>query len=345
MTKPIIVIVDTNVLVYKTKLLKTPVSAALLYALKSQQGKLGFPEVLELELEKHFAKCVSKAISQVKNGYSELEIFMGVRDDYKLPTSNEINNRVKDRLLELEAFIIRMPFSLSNAKNALKRVIYEIPPNGEKNQQFKDSVIWENMLEYSEENDIRLITNDTGFFEGGKPDNGLATELKKEIENKTISIYFDIQDFLDDVKHSIEEIDKDIIADNLYIALEPEFTKFFKEKNIEIGHMEKYSIKTYLTESPSKMAVDYTLVVNILQKYEQESPEFHEVEAHIKGEAALDLDNMKIEKPQLSCIEIFDHDGNRLPGGLTCMSCTCVIGRKTIFHKFKTKNPFEIDKT
>src|SRR5687767_1960869 len=109
-------------------------------------------------------------------------MLMGSADDYQVPSEAEFEESAKSRLQELNSLLRRVPFTLEHAKSALKRVNDETPPNGPKNQQFKDSAIWEAVIELSETYPVHFVTEDKGFFEGREIRRGLAQALKAECE-------------------------------------------------------------------------------------------------------------------------------------------------------------------
>jgi PIN domain len=137
-------ILDTNIWVYNTSLLRTPLGASLLYYIKMGDIKIGPPEVVELEINKHSLKVVKEAIQNIVKGYEQIEAFLGERDDYFIPSEEQINKVIENRLESLRNLFFRIPLTLDQTKRAITKVINEVPPNTPKNQQFKDSCIWGN---------------------------------------------------------------------------------------------------------------------------------------------------------------------------------------------------------
>ena len=73
---------------------------------------------------------------------------MGYRDTYSPPGEGRFETGARERLRELEHLLIRVPHDSRQLRSAFERVVAETPPNGPKNQQYKDSVIWEAAVEY-----------------------------------------------------------------------------------------------------------------------------------------------------------------------------------------------------
>jgi hypothetical protein len=143
--KILCVVPDTNVW-RSSLLLRTPIGAALLYAIKQSGGYIGLPEVVEEETVKQIARAGLEATENINKHFHIIEILMGSRSEYTLPTETEFENATKKRFDELSHMMIKVPFTLVHAKSAFKKILLDMPPNSPKNQQFKDSAIWEGIL-------------------------------------------------------------------------------------------------------------------------------------------------------------------------------------------------------
>jgi len=106
------------------------------------------------------------------------------RIHWGIPTDDEIKEAATNRFRELEPFFKRVGFTLEHARKALDRVNSKPPPNGEKSQQFKDSALWEAVLESSASCIIYFITDDNDFYahSSDKKDQ-LAVNLADECES------------------------------------------------------------------------------------------------------------------------------------------------------------------
>jgi len=70
-------------------------------------------------------------------------------------------------------------FTLESAKLSLQKINDKVPPS-DKNQQFKDGVIWADCMNLLQKGDVILVTKDKAFFQDRVYDNGLAVNLKEE---------------------------------------------------------------------------------------------------------------------------------------------------------------------
>ena len=115
-TKLTCVVLDANVWVYKTKLLRSPLGHAFLYALRQVKARIGLPDVLEMEIKKHAHRLANEAVTGIDEGLFELERLLGHRPSVSIPTGGEIITAINGRLTELDPFLERIPMSLEHAK-------------------------------------------------------------------------------------------------------------------------------------------------------------------------------------------------------------------------------------
>jgi hypothetical protein len=171
------VVVDTNEWV-STKWFATPVGQAFCDFISSGQALLAIPEVLHVELEKHRADLLSSLISRASASLEDLERMSGIRR--VPPTIGEVEAGVSARLARVLETAVQLEITQEQARYALKRINEGSPPNGPKNQQAKDSLLWEACLELAETRQVYLVTKDGGFCLDKNPENGLARNLASE---------------------------------------------------------------------------------------------------------------------------------------------------------------------
>ncbi|MBE9188043.1 DUF4935 domain-containing protein [Microcoleus sp. LEGE 07076] len=148
--KPICVVIDTSIWRQDSNLLlRTPMGSALRYILKQSSGKIGLPEIIEEELTRNTVEQGLEAVEKINKGFKVIEVIMGCRCFYEVPDEAQLQATVTERLTDLNDLIIRIPFTFEHAKSALRRINEKSQPNGESNQQFKDSAIWEAILTLS----------------------------------------------------------------------------------------------------------------------------------------------------------------------------------------------------
>jgi hypothetical protein len=333
---PTYVVIDTNVWVYTTRLLTTDLGAALLYAIGRTNSQLALPEVIEEEIRKHTIKTGADAVSDINEGYRRIEMLMGQRDDYRVPTANDLANRVDDRLAELSKIVHRVPFTFEHARGALKRLLEETPPNASKNQQFKDSAIWEAVLELSRKGTVNFVTEDKAFFVDRDPKKGVARNLKDEA-NERVKVFYKLPSYLDQMREDIPAIDNAAVALKINEALSKSLLDRAAEKEYEIRGLESHRMSFFLTEKAQILALDFELTYKVDGlRTSAESSSFSGLQ-QVKGNGGYDVRRDSIADVSIERIDTWLPDGERLPGfGLINLRVESAgIGRRTIPYTLK----------
>ena len=189
--KPVCVVLDTNIWYQDSNLLlKTAMGSALLYILKQNGGKIGLPEIIEEELTRNIVEQGIKSARAISKEFKMIEKIMGFRSPYEVPDQAKIEESIRERLIELDDLFHRVEFTLEHAKSALRRVNEKSQPNGDKDQQFKDSAIWESILSLLDSYIIYFVTDDKHFFKGrNSSEEKLADNLSEDCEQHGGIVY------------------------------------------------------------------------------------------------------------------------------------------------------------
>jgi predicted nucleic acid-binding protein len=330
------VVIDTNIWVYSTRLLTTALGAALLYAVSRTNSRLALPEVIEQEIRKHTINRGVDAVNKINESYQLIEMLMGHRDDYRVPSQDDLLKRVDERFAELSEVVHRVPFTFPHARGALTRVLEETPPNGYKDQQFKDSAIWEAVLELSKDGEVHFVTKDKAFFVDRKPEKGLAANLKEEA-NGRIQVFYGVSSFLDQIREEIPKLGEKELAQKISDSLSKSLLERATEKEYEIGGLESHKMTFYLTEKAQLLAVDFELEYAVRGlKSSADQPPVSGLQK-VKGNCGYDIRQDSVEDVSIERIETFSVDGEPLPGfGLVVLGVgSVVIGRRTIPYKLR----------
>lgn len=269
-TKNFCVIIDTNIFISDScLLLKTPLGSALLYILKRSNGRIGLPEIIEDEVIKHTIRLGRKAIEQINSNFKTIEVLMGERSNYHLPEESQLEKVARERFIELDPLIIRIPFTFDHAKSALRRINEESQPNGHKNQQFKDSAIWEAILTLLNSYTVYFITNDNAFYKSRNADTGkLADNLLEDCRRLggAVHIYKDMTSCLKDLQENVPPLD----YQSLILLIDSVINnKLRREVVAEVGFEivklapELSSVTAFLTEMLDKLALRFEVTYNL----------------------------------------------------------------------------------
>ena len=127
------------------------------------------------------------------------------------------------RWVELAGLLERRPFSLELARAALRRVIENIPPSGQNNEQFPDCCIWEASVDLAADCPVHLVSDDSASYENRERSKGLADVLSKEVEHggRAIRVYPTVRVLLARIDRPIAVVDEPTIAAAIVRAVTP----------------------------------------------------------------------------------------------------------------------------
>src|SRR5688500_10056312 len=127
-------------------MLRSSLGIALIYAIRQHNGRIGMPEVIESEVEKHGLAAGLEVVAAAEKAQRQLECLLDRRVSFGVPKETDIESGIKKRLQQLGPLFERVPLTLHHARMALDRVNSRVAPSRNR-QEYKDSLIWEAVLE------------------------------------------------------------------------------------------------------------------------------------------------------------------------------------------------------
>jgi hypothetical protein len=261
---PYCLVLDTNAWVTE-RLLQSSVGNAVLYAIAADGASIGLPAIVEMEVNKIMEIEAGKALISLRRNIELLRQLSGHRDFYHpVPTEKAILDGIDRRWKELGGVLVRAPFTFEQAQSALQRVLNHTPPSGENNEQFRDCCIWESVLGFAESRAVRLVTNDSGFYQkgSGRDRTTIADPLLEELKTipRSVIIHRTLDDFLATSSYkTIDVLERDLICDAIIAAVIPQAHKIAGEggTEYELGEPHTLTIIGYATPKPSIVAVTF----------------------------------------------------------------------------------------
>jgi hypothetical protein len=292
-----VVVLDTNV--WRSELLLTsPLGEALVFALVQDQGTIGLPEIVELELKKHVVRAGMEASNQIQANLdfiqriqtgrsrpeSDLMFALGL-SFARYPEEAEVARWIDRRLDALPFDLRRVPFTEGHARRALLRVIDETAPNGPKNQQFKDSAIWEAILEIADKNPVVFVTRDKGFYANRTPSSGLDPALLADAKRSRqgITVVTTLAACLREMGKSAVVPSFEALSEILGGALESAARRAAGRRELRAATQPEFDIEHFPTDDWSGRAVSFRA------SYTLDSDEGTTGTLSIQGEAATDV--------------------------------------------------------
>lgn len=313
--KPICVVIDANIWLKDSNLLlKTAIGSAFLYLLKRIDGKIGLPSILEEEITRNIILKGVSAAEAIQKNFKTISVIMGSHSLYTVPDQAEINSAVQARITELEILFHRIPFSFAHAESALKKINEKLPPN-DNNQQFKDSAIWEAILELINSYTVHFVTEDKAFYKGRQSQiDNLANNLRSDCQKRggMVHIYPDMASCLKVIQKEIPPLDStSLIVEidrNLNAQLKIDLAR---EVGFEVSGLavELSSVSPFFTEDQNKLALTFELCyqcydventgieerLNAVLKAKGDC--FYEVDTNIISEIDLDFQRIHWSEP------------------------------------------------
>jgi hypothetical protein len=216
---------------------------------------------------------------------SDILFALGLPSFARYPVEGEVGQWVDDRLEAMPFDLRRVPFAERHARRALLRVMDETPPNGPKNQQFKDSAIWEAVLEIAESNPVVFVTQDKGFFSNRAPAAGVDPVLATEAELSPHSVFVvsTLTDCLKAMGKSAAAPSMEAISGVLVGALESAARRAASRRDLRVTSHPEFDLEHFPTDDWSGRAVSFQAT------YLLDSDEGTTGTLSIQGEAATDV--------------------------------------------------------
>ncbi|MEG3914571.1 PIN domain-containing protein [Microcoleus sp. w2-18bC1] len=263
--KTICVVIDTNIWVKDSNLLlNTAIGSALFYILKSVDGKIGLPSILEEEITRHIIEDGVAAAESIQKSFKTISIIMGKHYSYTVPNEAEISSAVQARITELKTLLHKIPFTLPHAESALKKINENLPPNGKNNQQFKDSAIWEAILELIGLYTVHFVTADKAFYKEKQYQNGLATNLHLDCQQRggEVYIYPDMASCLKVIQNDMPPLDTISLISEIDNKLKSRLKiELLRENGFEVSSLarELSFVSPFFTENSNELALTFEL--------------------------------------------------------------------------------------
>lgn len=335
------VILDTNIWV-STRLLRTSLGAAVIYSLSQTKRRLALPEVIEEEIKKHAYKKGNEAVAAIQNNYRLIEQLMGWRDDFRVPPVDQFVTCVDSRLAELGKFIHKTKFRLNHAKAALRRVLEESPPNSCKNQQFKDSAIWESILELAKDADVDFVTEDKAFFQG-PPSYRLASNLVEDCKSVpgNIRVFYELPNYLKEIKEELPPFDKEKVVKKIDESIMAGLSERAVDRGYKLGDISKSTVLAFLTEKPEVIAIEFEIYYSASEVLIPQSGSVTEATLIVKGSCGCNITTYEVSGVQFDNINMMSKEGESIAsyGNIFLYVDSAYSGRRTI--PYRLKEPLE----
>lgn len=253
-----LVVFDTNVWIADLALASN-VGSAIRFYLRERKARIGLPEVVKLETEFHLRTTLTEHISQIQSSHRQLLAVFGRLKEVVLPAAEDVEALVAKVFSNLGVEIQEFPFTIESAKASMIRTVRKIPPS-DKNQQFKDGVLWEDCMLMLRSEPVFFVTNDRAFYKNRDPKLGLAEELQQELPDSSneFKIFPSLHDLLSEIGTGLQVPPESLTE--AYLAVHGDKLKIMADKNsFVLAGEPTANIDFFVTEKPSYLYVTFSI--------------------------------------------------------------------------------------
>ena len=253
-----IVVFDTNI--WKSSLyLQSPAAAATRLFLRQKGARVGLPEVVRLELERHLKKDVRVLIETTRSNHERLLRMFGTLRELVLPTDNHVEE-LSARIYEaLGVELVDIPFSLESARDSFLRTVDKTPPS-DRTQQFKDGVLWADCVALLQAHEVWLVTDDHAFYEDHTPEKGIVQALAAEVANAShrLSLVSSLGGLLRDFRVELE-LDAETLSKVILQETKNRAIELITRNGFDLGERTKLQRNLFATEDPRILFLEFVI--------------------------------------------------------------------------------------
>lgn len=253
------VVFDSNIWISELGL-NSSKGAAVRFFINNQKAIVVLPEVIKLETERKLRSELRTYVANLEKNHRQLLTMFGKLKDIVLPSEQEIDDRVAAVFGKCKVELLEVPFTIESARSSFLKTIDKLAPS-DKNQQFKDGVIWADCMRLLDTDDVYLITSDSAFYKERNYEKGIAPSLSQEAAPypNNISLFSNITDFLHSIKTEVQ-LDEAALVLQFREANNQSINNILSRNSFAVVGEPAVKTDIYATEDPSKLYVEFEIV-------------------------------------------------------------------------------------
>jgi hypothetical protein len=330
------IILDTNIWISELGL-NSARGAAFRFFVKNRDATVVLPEVIKLETERHLKIELCKYVNGLEKNYRQLLSIFGKLKELVLPKEEDIDAKVATIFGECKIKLLEVPLSLGSARSSFLRTIDKSPPS-DKDQQFKDGIIWAECIRLVENDDVYIVTADKAFYKGRQYGSGLAEGLILDTKDykHSICIFPTLSDLLETIKTEVK-IDEKALVNQFWESSSGSIDGILDRNSFVVSGNPTVGVQLYVTEDPNRLYAEFSIT------YQCE-----DLTSDGRSDAVLILNGDCTYLVQESLFEAFRNHGEELQfktkdgeekslHNYVLFANSIVIGHKTIEHTIRHK--------
>lgn len=328
------VILDSNIWISELGL-NSSMGAAARYFFRERGATLILPEVIKLETERHLKAELIKYVSGLKRNHRQLLSIFGKLKELVVPDAEAIGEKVESIFGECKVPIKEVPLTLKSARSSFLKTIDKIPPS-DKDQQFKDGVIWAECLCLLDTADVYLVTADKAFYKDRQYKNGLAESLTLEAKNfkHTIRIFSSLSELLDTIRSEVR-LDEKALVKKFWQSNQDSIKGILERNAFAVSSDPKIAVQLYVTENPNRLYTEFNI---FYQCEDLTTDERKDATLRLKGDCTYLVGEKQFEAFRNHGEELSfkTKDGeDKTQRNVVLFVDSLIIGHKTVEHTIK----------
>ncbi|MDY0094925.1 MAG: PIN domain-containing protein [Candidatus Vecturithrix sp.] len=252
------IIFDSNIWISELGL-NSAKGAAVRFFAKNRGATVVVPEVVKLEAERHLKSELERYVAELQKNHRQLLTVFGTLKELVLPDTRAIEEKVSSVFGKCEVELMDAPLTIESAMSAFLRTVDKIPPS-DKDQQFKDGVIWFECVHLLETDDVHLVTADKAFYKGRQYENGLADALAIEIKHAkhALSISPTLSALLTVIKSEVS-VDKKSLVAQFWESNRQSIEGLLQRSAFNVVGDPTVAVDLYVTETPNRLYAEFCI--------------------------------------------------------------------------------------
>jgi len=330
------VIFDSNIWISELGL-NSARGAAARFFVKNSGATVVLPEVIKLETERYLKAELTKYVAELEKNHRQLLAIFGKLKELVLPDSEAIEAKVAEVFGDCQVELLEIPLTLESARSSFLKTIDKVPPC-DKDQQFKDGVIWAECVRLLDTADVYLVTNDKAFYKGRQHENGLAEALALETKDvkHTIYIYPTLSALLETIRTEVK-LDEKALVNQFLDSNRGSIESILARNSFTVAGDPTVTVHLYVTEDPNRLYAEFRI-----------SYHCEDLTADARSGAVLILEGDCTYLVKKNQFEAFRNYGEELffktkdgedksQRNVVIFADSLIIGHKTVEHTIKYK--------
>lgn len=329
-------ILDSNIWISELGL-NSSMGAAARYFFRERGVIVVLPEVIKLETERHLRTELTKCVSNLKKNHRQLLSVFGKLKELVVPDGEAIHAKVASIFRECQVEVKAIPLTLESARISFLKTIDKVPPS-DRDQQFKDGVIWAECLRLLDTADVYLVTADKAFYKDRQYQNGLAEALISEARDSkhNIQIFPALSELLETIKSEVK-LDEKSLAKSFWENNQDSIESILERNAFAVAGDPMVAVQLFVTENPNRLYAEFSI------SYQCEDLTLDErsnADLRLKGDCTYLVAERQFEALRNYGEELYfkTKDGeDKNQRNVVLFANSLVIGNKTVEHTIKYK--------